>query len=453
LSNIIAIDAGHDYTLALKADGTVWSWGGNDFGQLGTVIDPTNPSDQRPRRVGNPNDPFGNVLMISAGSRHCAALKKDGTLWIWGSNYSGELGNGTGSFGDVTMFPTKVNISNVAQVAVGGNRTVALKTDGTVWSWGVNIRGEIGNGTVSGGNCFCVKTPQQTLISDVIGIETMGNHTLARKRDGSVWAWGNNESGAIGNGLSGVGVFESSPVQVGIGVGNALIGVGIDHSFAVIPVIHTPSGSNVLLRGVSFNLKFNNVITTGATTVTAINPNTTGLPLPANYAVVPNAPAYNVTSTAAFNGNAFFCLEVPTVVGETQFNSLRLMSAGVSALIDRTVSRNYSLRRLCASAPNLSQFVIAQNLAPLTSVGISGRVFAANGRGVSRTRVHLTNEAGETRFAMTNPFGYYRFIGVQSGSTYFIGVANKSFTLIEQQTLVLTKELLDLNFEVMSLRN
>ena len=129
---------GSDHTAALKSDGTVWTWGGNSSGQLGdgTIAGHTTPQ-QVPGLTG--------VVAISAGDSHTVVVKNDGTVWAWGDNTFGQLGNGT-TIQSTT--PQRVSsLTGVITIAAGGNVTLALKSDGTVWAWGRNDSGQLGDGT------------------------------------------------------------------------------------------------------------------------------------------------------------------------------------------------------------------------------------------------------------------------------------------------------------------
>ena len=183
LSNIKAIVSGTYHTVALKSDGTVWAWG------------------QNPVKVKNLND----VAAISAGLGCTVALKNDGTVWAWGSNESGNLGDGTKT--DRTT-PVKVkNMSGVKAIASGRQHTVALKNDGTVWAWGLNSYGQLGDGTKTNRT-----TPVKiNTLSNVKTIVAGDEYTVALKNDDTVWAWGHNGKGQLGDGTIST---RTTPVKV-----------------------------------------------------------------------------------------------------------------------------------------------------------------------------------------------------------------------------------------------
>jgi len=190
--------AGWFHNLAAKTDGTVWAWGRNNFGQLGNGT--TNQSNV-PVQVTN----LSGAVGVAGGAYHSVALKSDGTVWAWGYNGSGQLGNGT-----TTNSSTPVQVSNltgITAVAAGCNFSLALKSDGTVWDWGDNSYGQLGNGTTTNSS----KPLQVSSLSGVTAIAGGCDHALALKSDGTVWTWGDNHNGQLGNGTT---TNSSTPVKV-----------------------------------------------------------------------------------------------------------------------------------------------------------------------------------------------------------------------------------------------
>jgi alpha-tubulin suppressor-like RCC1 family protein/fibronectin type 3 domain-containing protein len=179
------IDGGYAHTIALKNDGTVWTWGNNSYGQLG---DGTTTLSNRPQMIAN----ISGVKVVAAGTYHNLVLKNDGTVWAWGSNGSGQLGDGTYTTRKVPQ--PVANLSNVKAIAAGESFSAVLKEDGTVWTWGGNSYGQLGDGTNTART-----TPVQASISDVISIAAGNSHLVALKTDGTVWAWGDNSSGQLGD--------------------------------------------------------------------------------------------------------------------------------------------------------------------------------------------------------------------------------------------------------------
>ena len=218
-ANWASVAAGSSHTLAVKTDGTLWAWGLNDFGQLGLG----DPNDNRivPTQVGTGT----NWASVAAGYSHTLAVKTDGTLWAWGTNGFGELGDGGPSNRNV---PTQVGEgTNWASVAAGGSHTLAVKTDGTLWAWGLNDFGQLGLGASRDNR----NVPTQVGAATNWAFAAAGYyHTLAVKTDGTLWAWGYNVFGQLG-----LGNFDEAnvPTQAGEGTNWASVAAGYLHSLAV----------------------------------------------------------------------------------------------------------------------------------------------------------------------------------------------------------------------------
>jgi alpha-tubulin suppressor-like RCC1 family protein len=203
LTNWSQVSSGRAFTLAVKTDGTLWSWGRNNYGQLGQNI-ATGTTRSSPVQVGS----LTNWSNIAAGSYHALAIKTDGTLWTWGNNGNGQLGLGDG-YGANRSSPVQVGaLTNWAVVAGGGVHSLAVKTDGTLWTWGQNGSGRLGQNNTTY-RSSPVQVGALTNWSSVMG---GAEFSAAVKTDGTLWAWGRNNSGQLG--LNSV-INQSSPVQVG----------------------------------------------------------------------------------------------------------------------------------------------------------------------------------------------------------------------------------------------
>jgi alpha-tubulin suppressor-like RCC1 family protein len=201
-----AISAGGGFSLALKSDGTLWAWGRNQYGRLG-IGNTTEQSS--PQQVGN-STTGTTWTAIATGYTHSLALKSDGTLWAWGRNSGGQLG--TGDFTDQSS-PVQVGNGNSwSAISSTENNSLALKNDGTLWAIGGSRDPvQVGNGTTWS------------------AISAGAFHYLALKNDGTLWAWGSDSGGQLGTGST---TFESSPVQVGNGNSWTAIAAGYKHSLA-----------------------------------------------------------------------------------------------------------------------------------------------------------------------------------------------------------------------------
>ncbi len=221
LSGVTDISAGNAFSLALRNDGTVWAWGRNKTGQLG---DGTRTNRNMPVQVQN----ISGVVAIAAGGFYSIALLNDGTVWAWGHNFFGELGDGTTTDRNT---PVQVkNLSGVTNIAAGWRHSLALLQDGMVWAWGANGSGELGDGTRTTRN-----TPVQ--VQDLSGVTaisaggTANGHSMVLLNDGTIWAWGENREGQLGDGST---INRITPVQVQNLSGVATISAGYRHSIALL---------------------------------------------------------------------------------------------------------------------------------------------------------------------------------------------------------------------------
>ena len=246
LTSVVAVGASaSDSTVALMADGTVRAWGRNDTGELG---DGTGIDSPLPVQVADPGDPSGlltGVTEVAGGGGHLAALKDDGTVRTWGSNFVGQLGDGAFATGWAAVQVIDPNdptgfLSNVVSVACGGNHTVALLADGTLMAWGWNDRGQLGvTGWASSSEPLQVEDPSDAtgVLRNVVAIAGGDKHSLALIVDGTVRAWGWNDGGQLGDGTT---VDNPYPVKVvdpshptGYLSGVADVAAGSKHSLAV----------------------------------------------------------------------------------------------------------------------------------------------------------------------------------------------------------------------------
>ena len=187
------------HTLALKTDGTVWSWGTNSSGQLGVSA---SANVNTPVQVGGLTD----VIAVSAGGAHSLALKADGTVWAWGSNSSGQLGAGEPSSVRRNVPVMVSGLSGVTAISAGGGHSLALKADGTVWAWGSDTSGQLGNVPSISSSVPVQARTDRAMVSIAAG----SGHSLAVASDGTVWAWGANSSGQCGQSTIDSRVFAPS---------------------------------------------------------------------------------------------------------------------------------------------------------------------------------------------------------------------------------------------------
>ena len=181
------VSAGENYTVALKSDGTMWGWGSNTYGQIGNSI-------LNERRIPQQEDTnTSDWKNISAGANHTSAIKQNGSLWSWGLNSSGELGTGNNN-SSRTAVRENTNNTDWESVSNGYNHTLALDKNGTLWSWGSNYYGQLGLGTNTNKN-----TPTRvTSLSNVVSISAGKYFSLAVDENGILWSWGRNSHKQLG---------------------------------------------------------------------------------------------------------------------------------------------------------------------------------------------------------------------------------------------------------------
>jgi alpha-tubulin suppressor-like RCC1 family protein len=218
--NIIAIATGGRHSLALKSDGTLLAWGGDDVGQLGNIA--TNATESSPIQVSGASD----IIAIAAGSSHSLALKSNGTVLSWGSDSDGQLGDSDSIENQSTPVPV-LNASNIIAISAGSNHSLALKSDGTILSWGSDFYGQLGDND-------SVNKPKPVAVTEarnIVAISAGSSHSLALKADGTILSWGYDLHGQLGDG--GINSVQLKPVSVGNA--NNIVGIsgGGFHSLAL----------------------------------------------------------------------------------------------------------------------------------------------------------------------------------------------------------------------------
>lgn len=204
LSNIVAIAASDQmYAMALRDDGTVWAWGDNFFGQMGDGIK-YNPNS--PSYVTTPVmiEGLNNVKVIAAGPKNVFVIKTDGTVWAWGDNGTLMGFDGTHAIPTISTTPCMVpGLIQAHSLAVGASHALVLKDDGTVWAWGDDSRGKLGIGSpyYDTPDYLITYVPVQVRgLNDITAIHVGTDFSIALGSDGSVWAWGANYDGRLGDG-------------------------------------------------------------------------------------------------------------------------------------------------------------------------------------------------------------------------------------------------------------
>ena len=220
LSTVAQVAAGGFHGVALKTNGTVWTWGFNGYCELGNG---TQISSLSPVQVSG----LAGVTAVAAGQVHTLALKSDGSVWAWGYNADGELGNGTSN--NISPTPTQVSgLGGVVAICAGYFHSMALKNDGTVWVWGANSNGQLGNGST-------LSSSVPVKVASLSGITSIAagfyHNSALRGSDKTVWCWGYNGEGELGNGSLSTGLV---PTQVAGLTGATSISGGAYHTFAFV---------------------------------------------------------------------------------------------------------------------------------------------------------------------------------------------------------------------------
>lgn len=273
LPNARIVKAGRDHTIAIKEDGTVWTWGRNNIGQLGLTY-----RDESAHSFPNKLNDLSGIIDVAGGWFHSVALDNNGTVWTWGGNYKGQLGDGTNTaksrpvqvkvigtgfltgivavaagsehtialdsagrvweWGEDQFYPKLVeNLSDIVAIATGSWHSLALKNDGTVWAWGYNWSGQLGVGFEEHPDYInergeYVKAIQVLYLNDITAIDCGSEHSLALKKDGTVWSWGNNDKGQLGIDI--VKMNKYYPVQVQNISNVKIMSAGEYHNFVAL---------------------------------------------------------------------------------------------------------------------------------------------------------------------------------------------------------------------------
>ncbi|MBI3795231.1 MAG: RCC1 repeat-containing protein [Nitrospinae bacterium] len=413
-----AVSCGGAHTVALTASGTAWAWGSNGFGQIG---DGTNTDKLSPVQVQNTSDPSGyltNVVAVSAGYQHTLALTASGTVWAWGSNASGQIGDGTTT---TRYAPVQVTgLSGIIAISAGYQHSLALTSTGAVVAWGSNSNGQIGDGTTT--NRYA--PVQIGVVTNVIAITAGYQHSLAIKSDGSLYAWGNNSNGQLGDNTT---TQRLSPVQVtdpsdstGFITGVASVAAGFHHSVALKKTGAVWAwGSN-----------FNGQIGDGTSTDRWVPAKATGL----SGAVSVSAGYYN---TMALQGNSFSSNSPGTVwgwgynsygqIGDASLTQ-RLSPVQASGFVFAPADSPSGLLAVAAAGPNVTLSWTGSSLATAYNVYYSTTPGGSNNSSKNKvTGMTSTGTTLATAGATITSTGTGGTVGASSkafvsGTTYFFVV-------------------------------
>ncbi len=216
--------AGQHHFIAIAKDGTLWAWGNNAYGEVG---DGSTTDRKSPVQISSET----GWTNIYPGQTHNLAIKENGTLWAWGRNNYGKLGLGTE--GGTILIPTQVGSDTDWKEATSGDRgSVAIKNNGTLYTWGANINGYLGSGIVQQNHKNLVPTQMGTE-TDWKSVSGKRWHVIAIKNNGTLWSWGRNYAGQLGIGTAGTDKHKYSPVQVGTATDWKWVGTSHEFSYAL----------------------------------------------------------------------------------------------------------------------------------------------------------------------------------------------------------------------------
>ena len=197
-----AVAAGRSFGLAIQTDGTLWAWGDNSLGQLGNNGAPANQA--APVQVDSPN----TYIAVAAGDTHALAIRTNGTLFAWGDNTAGKLGEGTTTQSNV---PVPVDAANTyTAIAAGGTHSLGVHADGSLWAWGDNSLGQLGTGGAQSSSSIPVQVGTLTTWK---AVAAGTDYSLAIQTDATLWSFGSNGSGQLGDAST---ATRSSPVAVAV---------------------------------------------------------------------------------------------------------------------------------------------------------------------------------------------------------------------------------------------
>jgi len=311
MDGVTSVAAGRFNGFAVKADGSLWGWGTNGMGRIGDgAITTRNENNDRLTPVKIMDD----VASVSSSRFQSLAIKTDGSLWIWGHNWNGWL-FGSETDAEINQLTPKKIMDGVISASAGEHQNFAVKTDGSLWAWGSNDYGQIGDGTTT------TRRTQVKVMDGVASVSTRFGHTLAIKTDGSVWAWGSNQTGEVGDGTY---TFRHSPVKVMDGA--VSVSAGYHHSLAI------KTDGSLWVWGYNDDGALGDGTTTNRLTPTKLMD---GVKLPSGSTTPPPAPAPHAPEIKVLvNGTALTFDQPPIIENGRTLVPLRAIFEALGATVE-----------------------------------------------------------------------------------------------------------------------
>ncbi|GAA0416709.1 hypothetical protein Acor_63820 [Acrocarpospora corrugata] len=217
LTGVVDVSAGWGFSMAVTADGTVWTWGDNARGQLGD-------GTHKPRTLPVPvtqSTGLPAIAAVSAGRDFSTARTETGEVWTWGANSEGTLGLGV--TGDRPTPSLVTSLTGVRQISAGGRHVLALRTDGRVWGWGDNGAGQLATSVSND-----ALSPVPVFSCTCVDVAAGGMHSLAVRSDRTLWSWGHGAFGELGDGLA---MGRSTPKRIAVRL--PVVDAAAGHSFSL----------------------------------------------------------------------------------------------------------------------------------------------------------------------------------------------------------------------------
>lgn len=365
ITTAVAVEAGESHALAVLADGTARGWGTNGAGQVG---DGTSGTDRTTPVVVSG---LTALASVSAGGGYSLAVKTDGTAWSWGSNQFGQLG--TGNTTARTTPGAVTGVTGVTAVAAGGSTSYFLLSDGTVRSVGLHNSNGLTTGMLGDGSSVGMVTTPVTVsgLTSVTQIAAGQSHALALKSDSTVWAWGENGLGQLGVGST---TDSNVPVPVAGLPPIAAVGAGPSSSFAI------GTDGSVWAWGVNGQSQLGDASSTNRLTPVQIAAAGMGWIMPAPVFSVP-AGTYSANQTVTVTNNDTAATmryttdgteptpSTPTTVASggtvsiTQTTTLKVKAWKTGYLASNTTTAIYELKVVTPTAtPGAGAYGTAQNV-------------------------------------------------------------------------------------------